>query len=162
MLKIFWYVSRNYTKFFLKIFSKISKKFIFEYLSIPILKWNWKTYEWRYLINVTKVTLRTWGVGQWRHCCKPMTSLFELPLTNEPILSSNHLAPVLHTSCFALLINVGVLLLFWTVRPFAMRYSHKTLDWRPSYPIQYGAHWRHSQPGFQFFLRTVVYQLLIL
>ncbi len=59
VLKISHIFLENYTTFVLKIFSKISKKLIFEYLPIPILNRNWKTYEWQYLTNVTEVILRT-------------------------------------------------------------------------------------------------------
>ncbi len=68
ILEIFWHFSRNNTKLVLKIFSIISIKSIFEYLSKPILNWNWKSYEWRYLINARwRVEYRK---GQCLdHCC---------------------------------------------------------------------------------------------
>ncbi len=87
ILEIFWYFSQNYTKFVLKIFSNF-KKFIFEYLSITILNWNWKTYEWQYLINVTEVTLKTWNVSQWCHCSScPLGRLYTYPISHFTSIS---------------------------------------------------------------------------
>ncbi len=45
--------------------------------------------------------------------------------------------------------NVVAFSLFWTSIPYVMRHRYwlPPLWWCPNYTIQYGMHWRHSQPG---------------